>query len=171
MLAFANTCHKGLIVLPTHRVAGNLEDFSFEKLIADLKKNFELTELKFDSSRAKADTMQEMLTQMEGQFADGRNAFGIYGGNGAFYVAVLKDMQAMDLAVPDMSPAWRSLDVSVLHKLILEDLLRVDKEKLARNENLQYVKGTPTAIDDSIAQVDAGQKQAAFFMNSVKMQQ
>ena len=171
MLAFANTCHRGLIVLPTHRVAGNLEDFSFEKLIADLKKNFELTELKFDSSRAKSDTLQEMLTQMQRQFADGRNAFGIYGGNGAFYVAVLKDMQAMDSAVPDMSPAWRSLDVSVLHKLILEDLLGIDKERLARNENLQYVKGTPTAIDESIAQVDAGQKQAAFFMNSVKMQQ
>jgi uncharacterized protein (DUF1015 family) len=80
-------------------------------------------------------------------------------------------MQAMDSAVPDMSPAWRSLDVSVLHKLILEDLLGIDKEGLARNENLQYVKGTPTAIDDSIAQIDAGQKQAAFFMNSVKMQQ
>ena len=171
MLAFANTCHRGLIVLPTHRVAGNLEDFSFEKLIADLKKNFELTELKFDSSRARAGALKEMLAQMQRQFDDGRNAFGIYGGNGTFYVAVLKDMQAMDSAVPDMSPAWRSLDVSVLHKLILEDLLGIDKERLARNENLQYVKGTPTAIDDSIAQVDAGQKQAAFFMNSVKMQQ
>lgn len=171
MLAFANTRHKGLIVLPTHRVAGNLEDFSFEKLIAGLAKNFELTELKSDSGRSKSDTRQEMLAQMQGQFGEGRNAFGIYGGNGAFYVAVLKNTQAMDSAVPDMSPAWRSLDVSVLHKLILEDLLGIDKERLARNENLQYVKGTPTAIDDSIAQVDAGHKQAAFFMNPVKMQQ
>ena len=171
MLAFANTCHKGLIVLPTHRVAGNLEGFSFEKLIADLQENFELTEFKFDSSQAKADARQQMLERMNAESEDGKNAFGIYAAGGAFYVAVLKDSRAMDSAMPEMSPAWRSLDVSVLHKLILEDLLGIDKEKLAGSENLQYVKGTPTAIDDSITQVDAGHKQAAFFMNPVKMQQ
>jgi uncharacterized protein (DUF1015 family) len=33
------------------------------------------------------------------------------------------------------------------------------------------VKDTPNAIADSIARIDAGQKQAAFFMNPVKMQQ
>jgi uncharacterized protein (DUF1015 family) len=59
----------------------------------------------------------------------------------------------------------------VLHKLILEELLGIDEEVLARGENLEYVKDAPTAIDDSIAQVDAGLKQAAFFMNPIKMQQ
>lgn len=171
MLAFANTRHKGLIVLPTHRVVGNLEGFSFEKLIAGLKKNFKLTEFGFDSDRAKTDARRKMLAEMHEQYKKGRNAFGIYGASGTFYVAVLKDRSAMDSAMPDMSPAWRSLDVSVLHKLILEDLLGIDKEKLAKNENLQYVKDTPNAIEDSIAQVDAGQKQAGFFMNPVKMQQ
>jgi uncharacterized protein (DUF1015 family) len=33
------------------------------------------------------------------------------------------------------------------------------------------VKDTPNAIDQSIFEVDAGRKQAAFFMNPVKMQQ
>ncbi len=77
----------------------------------------------------------------------------------------------MDSIVPDMSPAWKALDVSILHKVILEELLGIDQEKLAEGENLQYVKDTPNAIADLIAQVDAGQKQAAFFMNPVKMQQ
>ena len=171
MLAFANTRHKGLIVLPTHRVVRNLEGFSFEKLIADIQKNFELIEFKFDSDRTKTDARQKMLATMKKQYIDGRNALGVYGANGAFYVAVLKDSRTMDSVAPEMSPAWRSLDVSVLHKLILEDLLGIDNGKLARNENLDYVKDTPNAIDDSIAQVDAGKKQAAFFMNPVKMQQ
>ncbi len=77
----------------------------------------------------------------------------------------------MDPVAPEMSPAWRALDVSVLHQLILEELLGIDQERLAGNENVQYVKDTPNAIDDSIAQVDAGHKQAAFFMNPVKMEQ
>jgi uncharacterized protein (DUF1015 family) len=171
MLAFANTCQKGLIVLPTHRLVGNLEDFSFEKMLTDLKEKFEVSELKFDSARSKTDARGEMLARMKAQFADGKSTFGIYGSNGAFYVAVLKDPGAMDSVVPDMSPAWRSLDVSILHKLILEELLGIDEEKLARNENIEYMKDTANAIDDSISQVDQGQKQAAFFMNPVKMNQ
>ena len=70
-----------------------------------------------------------------------------------------------------MSQAWRTLDLAVLHKLILEQLLGIDKELLSRGENLQYVKDTPNAIDDSIAQVDAGVKQAAFFTNAVTIKQ
>jgi len=171
MLAFANTLHKGLIVLPTHRVVGNLDGFSFEKLIADLQENFELTEFKFQTDQTKTAAKQQMLSRMKAESENGRNAFGIYGASGAFYVVVLKDKSAMDSGVPEMSPAWRSLDVSVLHKLILENLLGIDKDRLARNENLQYVKDTPNAIEDSIARVDAGRKQAAFFVNAVKMQQ
>ena len=37
MLAFYNISHKGLIVLATHRLVGNLENFCFEKLITELK--------------------------------------------------------------------------------------------------------------------------------------
>jgi len=171
MLAFANISHKGLIVLATHRLAGNLENFSFEKLITELKENFELTELKFDSPESKIDARQKMLEQMKAGHDEDKNAFGIYGSNDTFYVAVLRDKQAMDPVAPDMSPAWRTLDVSILHKLILEKILGIDEEKLAKGENLQYVKDTPNAIDESIFQVDSGNKQAAFFMNPVKMQQ
>jgi len=171
MLAFANTFQKGLIVLATHRLVGSLENFCSEKLIADLKENFEITALKFDSPQSKMNARQKMLAQMNTEHGNDKNAFGIYCSNNAFYVAVLRDKQAMDQAVPDMSSAWKALDVSVLHKLILEKLLGIDEERLVKGENLQYVKDTPNAIDQSISQVDAGHKQAAFFMNPVKMQQ
>ncbi len=171
MLAFANTSQKGLIVLATHRLVGNLENFCYEKLIAELKENFELTEYKFDSPKTKMDARQQMLAQMKSEHENNKNALGIYVSNNAFYVAVLKDKQVMDLVVPDMSTAWRELDIAILHKLILEQILGIDEERLVKGENLEYVKDTPNAIDESISQVDAGHKQAAFFMNPVKMQQ
>ncbi|MCP4260178.1 MAG: DUF1015 domain-containing protein [Planctomycetes bacterium] len=171
MLGFSNISHKGLIVLATHRLAGNLENFDFEQLITKLKEDFELTELKFDSPESKMDARQKMLEQMKAGHDNDTNAFGIYGSNNAFYVAVLRDKQAMDPVMPNMSSAWRTLDVSILHKLILEKILGIDEERLAKGENLQYVKDTPNAIDESISQVDSGKKQAAFFMNPVKMQQ
>ena len=171
MFAFANTSQKGLIVLATHRLVGNLENFCYEKLIAELKENFELTEFKFNSPQTKMDARQKMLAQMKAEHDNNKNAFGIYGSNNIFYVAVLRDKQVMDSFVPDMSTAWKALDVSILHKLILEQLLGIDEERLVKGENLEYVKDTPNAIDESISQVDAGHKQAAFFMNPVKMQQ
>lgn len=171
MLAFANIFQKGLIVLATHRLVGNLENFRYEKLITELKENFELTELQFNSPQTKLDARQKMLAQMKSEHNNDKNAFGIYCSNNAFYVAVLRDIQAMDPVMPDMSPAWKTLDVSILHKLILEKLLDIDEERLAKGENLQYVKDTPNAIYESISQVDAGRKQVVFFMNPIKIQQ
>ena len=171
MLAFANTYQKGLVVLAAHRLVGNIESFCFEKLIAGLKENFEVVELRFDSTQTKMDTSQKMLEEMKVEHNKGKSAFGIYGSDNAFYVAVLKDKRKMDSVVPNMSPAWRALDVSVLHKLILEELLGIGEERLAKSEHLQYVKDAPNAIDESIALVETGHKQVAFFMNPVKIQQ
>ena len=171
MLAFANMHQDGLIVLATHRLVGNLKNFSMKKLIEKLGEKFRITKFEFNSAQTKEQAEREMLDQMHTEHDKDESAFGIYGPDSAFYVAVLKDKRTMDSVVPDMSPAWKTLDVSILHKLILEELLGIDQERLAEGENLQYVKDTPNAIADSIAQIDAGQKQAAFFMNPVKMQQ
>jgi len=171
MLAFANMHQGGLIILATHRLVGNLDNFSMKKLIEQLGEKFRITRFEFNSAQTKKRAKQDMLERMRAEHDKDESAFGIYGPDKAFYVAVLEDKRTMDSVVPDMSLAWKTLDVSILHKLILEELLGIDQERLAEGENLQYVKGTPNAITDSIAQVDAGQKQAAFFMNPVKMQQ
>lgn len=172
MLAFANTENKGLVILATHRIVGNLENFDAAKLIASLKENFEITEYKFIAgSGDKAAAKQKMLAQMKTEFNNDKTAFGIYAGGSAFCVAVLKNKHAMDTVAPNMSTHWRELDVSALHKLVLEKLLGISEKQLAGGSKLEYIKDTETAIDESIAKVDVGQKQAAFFTNPVKMQQ
>ena len=162
MIAFANTHQDGLVILATHRLVGNLESFDIRKLLAGLKENFEVTGM---------ESKQKMLAQMKAEQASDKNAFGIYSGSSAYYIAVLKDKQTMDSATPERSGPWKQLDVSVLHKLILEELLGIDERKLAGGGNVEYIKDTDNAIDESIASVDSGRKQAAFFMNPVKMQQ
>jgi uncharacterized protein (DUF1015 family) len=171
MLAFANTYQEGLVILATHRLVGNLENFDINKLIGSLKEKFQIITYEFSSTQTKTEARQKMLIHIKAEHDNNKNAFGIYGSNNAFYVAILKDKNSMDNMAPDMSPAWKTLDPSILHKLILEELLGIDQEKLVKAENIQYVKGTATAIDDSIAQIDTGEKQVAFFMNPVKIQQ
>jgi uncharacterized protein (DUF1015 family) len=171
MLAFVNTRHEGLVVLATHRLVGNLEALNFEKLITDLKKNFEITEHHFDSLQTKNDAKQKMLAQMKAEHDRDKNALGIYRGNSAFCVAVLKNSKAMDSAAPEKSRPWRSLDVSVLHKLILAELLDIREKQLAEGSNLEYVKDNSNAINELIAEIDRGQKQVVFFMNPTKIEQ
>lgn len=171
MIAFANTTHKGLIVLATHRLVSDLGDFTPEKLIAGLKKNFKVTEYKFDSPQGKIQSKQKSLASMKSEHAEDENAFCFYCGEGVFYTAVLKDKNMMDKAAPDKSPPWKSLDVSVLHKLILEKILGLNEDKQARGDFIEYVKDTPNAIDESVAKVDKGQKQVAFFVNPPMIKQ
>lgn len=171
MLAFTNMAHEGLTVLATHRLVANLAGFDMKRLIADLGRSFKVTAMTFDDEKSKADAKDEMLARMKRKMEKGGSAFVIYGGDGAFYLAALKDGLAMDSAVPERSAAYRSLDVAVLHRLILEELLGIDEQCRVKGENLEYVKGTPNAVDDSIARVDAGEKQAAFFVNPIRMSQ
>jgi len=171
MLAFCNTCHEGLIVLATHRLVANLEKFDIAELMTGLNTNFSVTEYKFGSDQSKAEAKQKMLAQMKAEHNKDKNAFGIYDGSGFFYVAVLKNTGAMDTVAPNMSRHWRSLDVAVLHKLVLEKLLGIGAEQLAGGANVEYLKDGDNIIDESVRRVDQNQKQAAFFMNPPKISQ
>ena len=170
MMAFVNTCQKGLVILATHRLVDKIENFDALRLIADLKENFDVIDFPFDSPQDKTDAKQKMLTQMKPEFQNNKNVFGIYCGSNAFYTACLKNKHAMDSAAPEKSRPWRSLDVSVLHRLVLEQLLGISEEQLKSGRNIEYIKDTDSAIEESITKVDAGEKQLAFFMNPVKME-
>jgi uncharacterized protein (DUF1015 family) len=171
LTAFVNTRQKGLFILATHRLIQNVKNFNAQKLLAELQNDFDITTFSFDDEKSKELARKKMSAKMKTGFEADKNAFGIYAGDNAFYVAVLKDKHLMDAAAPDKSEHWKSLDVAVLHKLIIEKHLGIDEQGLAEDGNIEYVKDTGEAIEDSIAQVDKGDKQAAFFVNPTKMEQ
>jgi uncharacterized protein (DUF1015 family) len=170
MLAFANICNEGLIVLATHRAVMGLDNFDSAGLLEELKEEFQISEFKFNNDSEKQQAKQKTLSGMKEAFEKDIAAFGIYPGGDSFYLAELKDRSAMDEMVKDKSTAWKSLDVAVLHKLILEKHLGLDEKQLAAGKNVKYIKDTSTAIDDLISEVDNKQKQAAFFMNPPKLE-
>jgi uncharacterized protein (DUF1015 family) len=176
MIAFTNTCQKGLVVLATHRLVGGLRDFQPSFLLGLKGIGFYITRCKFTAdAKTKEQAKQQMLkmlAHMKDLHDRGVTAFGVYyTGADAFYVAVLEDRSRMATAAPNMSEAWRSLDVSVLQKLVLERLLGLDEEKMGNPEYVEYVKDMPNATNEVIERVDAGHKQIAFFINPVNMQQ
>ncbi len=170
MMAFANTCHEGLIVLATHRFVSGLEKFSFEELIKRLESNFEVVRFGFDSAESARQARHKMLAEMKADHARDQNTFGIYGGYDAFYIARLKDITLMDKAAPSMSKAWRKLDVAVLSKLVLDEILGIDDEKLAQGTFVRYVKDSGNKSKELVREIDAGEGQVVFFMNPPKIE-
>lgn len=71
----------------------------------------------------------------------------------------------MDALLPDLSPVSRQLDVNVLHTLVLERLLGIDRENMKNQINLTYTRSLREAIDN----VDAGVYQCSFLLNPTRV--
>ncbi len=166
MLTFVNISNPGLVVLPTHRLVQNLEDFSKDRLLKDIEEYFDV-EAFGDKS--------EMFDLMNKDFKKGKHAFGLFVDDGKFYTLTLRNTDVMAKLLPDKSPELRKLDVAILHTLVLDKMLGIDKEKLAQGTMsgggfVTYIKGIGDAVDESISAVK-GSSQAVFFMNPTRIEE
>ena len=166
MLTFVNMANPGLVILPTHRLVQNLENFSRKGALDGIRQNFETKDFS---------TKDEMFTFMKKQADAKRHAFGLFLNDGKYYVLTLKDMSAMEKVVPDKSAQWRGLDVSILHSLILDKVLGIGKEKLAQGTMkgegyVIYIKDVGDAVDEAIKSVKE-RAQAVFFMNAPRVEE
>ncbi len=158
MMMLVDMAHPGLVVFPTHRLIKGIENFDGEKLMNDCKEFF------FAEEREDVSDMEKKLTEL---YNEGKKAFGYYGGNGKWTLLTLKDLSVMESVLPDKSEASRGLDVSVLHSLILEKLLGIDKENMASGKNLVYTR----SFDEAISEVDAKNAQCAFIINPTRVEE
>lgn len=126
----------GLVVFPTHRIIRGIENFDTAALLAAASENFTVEKL------ASKDEFGQKLS--EGYEAH-KKVFGFYDGSEA-YLLTLKNEDAMKKAMPNASDALKGLDVSVLHTLLLEQVLGIDKENMAKQINLTYTRDEAEAI-------------------------
>jgi uncharacterized protein (DUF1015 family) len=143
---------------------GNLSGFDSTKLLKGLEKDFEIT--KFSLSQK-----DKMFAMMKQNFDANKVAFGLYVKDNAFYCIVLRTLAVMDKLAPALSKASKSLDVSVLHTVILDGILGIGDKQLAAETNIEYIKDIGDAINKSITLVDSDDKQLVFFMNPTKIEQ
>ena len=152
MMILVDMENDGLVVFPTHRVIHSLENFDAEEMLGRCKADFEISE------KMPVSIMQERLDDAYGK---GEKAFAFYSGNNEFTLMTLRNKEIMAKILPDMSAASQNLDVSVLHNLVLERLFGIDKENMANQKNLTYMRDA----EDAIAEVDAGRANCAFIIN------
>ena len=140
-MCFFNMHSPGLAILPTHRILANVPGFDSGTL-------FRRAAGFFDLSSGDRVTI--------GVFVDGR-------------LSSLQLKPALDLAslMPDLSPRQRTLDVVILHRLILERCLGITEEAVRRESYITYVRERNAAVDA----VREGKAQVAFLLNPTRLDQ
>lgn len=148
--------HPGLVVFPTHRLVRGLKGFDRDVILDGCEQYFDIKAF---------DSVSNMNVALAEQYQKGNKAFAFYCGRGEWYLLVLRDLAVMDEALPDLSEAFRQLDVSVLHTLILERILGIDKKNMAEQRNLTYTK----FFEEAILGVDKGEFQCSFILNPTRV--
>ncbi|MFC1478312.1 DUF1015 domain-containing protein [Candidatus Margulisiibacteriota bacterium] len=155
MMTFINMADPGLVILPTHRCVHNLRDYDLKNLLDELSKYFDLcrtSDLETHRIRLKERSKKA-------------HVIGMYADTG-YYMLTLRDISVVDnLFDPETSEAYKHLDVSILHKLILEKILGITKEDQEAQKNLKYVRYCELAIE----RVDQGESQLCFFLMPTKV--
>ena len=140
-MTFFNMSSPGLTILPTHRVLENVPGFDSKALLSRAAEFF-------DASQGDRVTI--------GIFTDGR-------------LSHLQLKPSLDIAslMPDLSEKQRTLDVVVLHRLILEKCLGITEDAVKKESYITYVRERDTAINA----VREGKAQVAFLLNPTRLDQ
>jgi uncharacterized protein (DUF1015 family) len=140
-----------LVILATHRLVRDLPNFQLDNFLRALREDFivEPTSVR-----------HELYRRLE---AGKKWTFGLGADGGKrLFLVRLKDGSVIDKRITGkMSSEWKSLDVTVLHSLILERLLGIDAAKLEAQSHVDYGRDK----DKGLERLSEGKYQLVFLMN------
>ncbi|HXW57308.1 MAG TPA: DUF1015 domain-containing protein [Candidatus Cybelea sp.] len=166
MMTFVNARSRGLTILPTHRLVRNVSAFNFAALRKAVAPRFDWYSYPFQNADQRAASYAEFRKDFENP-KHGRRGIGVYAGEGAFYLFLLKRHADLEEWLPEVPTAQRELDVVLLHKLIIEQGLGIAAEAVAEGSNIAYER----EMDAAILAVDRGEAQLACLLKPVHIGQ
>ncbi len=156
MIYLVDMEHPGLVVFPTHRLVRDLPDFDKDAVLEKCSEYFYIDE---------KEGVENMEKELAALYDEDKKAFGFYCGKNEWFLLTLKNLDIMAEMLPDVSKASQSLDVSILHTLVLEKIFGIDKENMANQKNLTYTK----YFSEAISGVDSGEFQCSFVLNPTRV--
>lgn len=161
MTLLSNAYDDGLMQAPYHRLLRFPKGFREDFFVSAAQDHFKIEKIIVDTE------LGEMVDTIKKQIATTRkmNRFAVYTGKNYFYRLTLTDTEFLKQLLPDVSDSYRSLDVTVLNKLILEDIFNIMEDSYI--ERVTYTK----SITDGIGELKKGTHQCMVCMNAVKAEQ
>jgi len=156
MMTFVNMDAPGITILPTHRVASGLANFTTAGFIAAAKDYFTIEEL--PSGLAPGELIHRLSAI-----------------DGVAFIAMTRDGNFLLQPKPEaiapllvgLSPRQAALDVTQLHKVVLEKLLGLDEETVRAGDHIRYYR----EASESMERVTSGKADVAFLIKPVTLEQ
>jgi uncharacterized protein (DUF1015 family) len=158
MMSLIDLDDPGLLVLPTHRLFSDLSPEVLANLTsANLARYLTVRELE----RVDEDTPRELA-----RAGEAAPSFLLITPARSWLLSLNEQGRAR-MAGAGHSAAWKELDVSIAHTLILEELLGLQPEDLTAGKYVRYTHETGEALNA----VARGQAQAALLLNATRVRQ
>lgn len=152
---------ENLVILPTHRLVKGLKtlDFSFEEILSPY------FEVRGERKPERDDEWTEISKLIRGE----KHSFIAYfpSFKKIFKLKLKEGSDWMSFMEKDKSPAWKSLDVSILHSLIFKKMNPLFEGGFSVEKNISYVRN----ILDGIKQLKEGKYQGIFILNPVSLEE
>ncbi len=166
MMYFTSMADPGLLIFPTHRVVHGLREFDKNRLFEECKRYFQVEALPFNEDTEER-VKKEFLEKLK-EGCEEKIKFGLYvRDNPVYYILTFRGRAVMDsLFGSSMAEVHKGLDVTVLHSVILERILGIDKDAQEGGKNLIYIKDA----DQALMTARRGDNQLAFLMNPTRIE-
>jgi uncharacterized protein (DUF1015 family) len=161
MVIIANMFDQGLMILPTHRLIKK-PDIKINDLIKNIQRYFHVEEKILSGGNKNIEIVSKNIKN--NIKTDDEHKFALYLKD-KYYVLTLKDEGIMDEFAGDRSKIWRSLDVSILHKIILEKLMGINQSNL--EDHIKYTR----VDEEAVRLVDEGKFDFSVLMNATKIEE
>ncbi|MBL7074711.1 DUF1015 domain-containing protein [candidate division KSB1 bacterium] len=150
-MMFVNMNDEGIVIFPTHRlVKGRMPVLS--EILKRCSEFFDYRELPASTEEERKKLLLELNRR-------GKHSYVLYVGKKAFLLWLRDEKSAEEHGDPTKSRQWRSLDVSVLHTLILDRVLIIRSDDIEKR--LEYTRDSSYAFSS----VDEGEVSLSFIMN------
>ena len=157
MVVLVNMYDEDLSILPTHRFVKK-SDVDINNCLTKLKKYFTVEVKKIDNKDLKI-LSKKIIEDIK---TNDKHKFALYT-KGKYFILTLNDEKTMDKFAPDRSKTWRTLDVSILHKIVFEHTMGINQENLE-----DYIKYT-RLTEEAIKYVNQGKYNFSVLMNATKI--
>jgi len=161
IMTCVNMDNEGILILPTHRVVTGIADWNPDELLRNAGGFFAITDIPFHGESGRQEALSKLQSLLDSAAGRTVRIGAALKGKNALYVMALRADAPLAALMPELSPAQRTLDVTVLHRLILERCLGMDAESVQREQHLTYVRNLGEAAEAAAK----GTAQAAFLLN------
>ncbi len=160
LATLVNMDDEGLTIFGTHRLIHGYAKWDFDAVLKKASKQFEIREYT-DRKKLLADLRETGAK---------RPAFGAASHDRRqLYLFTVTDVKkAASQVKARKSEAWRSLDVNLLHSVVLEGIIGITPEHTKKEMYVEYLRSADEALD-RVAK--GGGFQGAFLVNPVKIDQ